>query len=269
MVRRSLVPSREAARREITEGRVTVDGAPAAKPARMVSPTENIQLLGPPARYVSRAGQKLESALVDADIDPSGLVCLDAGSSTGGFTDCLLQHGAKRVYSVDVGTNQLHEKVRAHPAVVVYEQTDIRSVSRDLLGEPIQLVVGDLSFISLRLVVPVLADLIEPGVDVLLLVKPQFEAGRREAAKGRGVITDPEIWLRVLNEVTTAAQDVGLALIGASVSAITGRTGNVEFVVKYRRTSVITASYSQQCLEQVVAEAQRRSQQDRSGKGTR
>lgn len=244
------------ARREILEGRVTVDGAPALKPARQVSPAENIELLGPPAKFVSRAGHKLDGALDTFRVDPAGLVCLDAGSSTGGFTDCLLQRGARQVYSVDVGTNQLHEKVRANPAVVVYEKTDIRKVDSAMFDETPQLVVGDLSFISLRLVLPNLVSLITPGVSLLLLVKPQFEAGKQEAAKGKGVISDPDIWLRTLTEVVETAAGLGAELLDVAVSSVRGRTGNVEFVVHLRLSAVTNVGYSQRRLVDVVADAQ-------------
>ncbi len=244
------------ARKEIVEGRVTVDGAPALKPARMVSPSENIELLGPPPKFVSRAGHKLEGALDKFGIDPSGMVCVDAGSSTGGFTDCLLQHGAKKVYAIDVGTNQLHEKMRAHPSVVVHEKTDIRKVDRSTFDEKIELIVGDLSFISLRLVLPNLVSLIGPGTPLVLLVKPQFEAGREEAAKNKGVITDPDIWLRTFTEVVETAASLGAELVDAAVSSIRGRTGNVEFVMHCRLTAVTNIGYSQQHLADVVAEAQ-------------
>ncbi|MEL6985236.1 MAG: TlyA family RNA methyltransferase, partial [Actinomycetota bacterium] len=151
LVRRQLVHSREAARREIQAGRVLVDGAFADKPARMVGGGQNVTLTGPPPPYVGRGGHKLEAALDAFDLDPGDLRCLDAGSSTGGFTDCLLQRGARSVLAVDVGTNQLHEKLRADPRVEVRERTDVRTLSVENIGAPVDLVVGDLSFISLRL----------------------------------------------------------------------------------------------------------------------
>ncbi len=251
-----MVPSRETARQVISDGRVTVDGAPALNPARQVSPSENIEILEPPAQFVSRAGNKLEGALEAFDLAPAGLVCLDAGSSTGGFTDCLLQHGAAKVYAVDIGTNQLHEKIRQHASVVSHEKTDIRVVDRTVFDEPLQLIVGDLSFISLRLVLPSLASLIEPGTSMILLVKPQFEASQQEAAKGNGVIDDPDIWLRALTEVVEAAAALGAEFVDGTVSPIRGRTGNVEFVVHLRLTAVTNIGYSQQRLAEVVAEAQ-------------
>lgn len=228
LVRRGLAPSREAAKRLIDEGRVFVGGAPAIKSARQVDPAEDVQVSGEPPRFVSRAGEKLASALERFAVDPGGLHCIDIGSSTGGFTDCLLQNGAASVVAVDVGTHQLHERLRSDPRVQVREQTDIRSVKLSQFPNGLSLAVGDVSFISLRLVVPVIADLSIPHA--LLLIKPQFEAGREEVSRGNGVITDPVIWRRVLGEIIEFAADVGMGCIGLMVSPITGRAGNVEFV---------------------------------------
>jgi 23S rRNA (cytidine1920-2'-O)/16S rRNA (cytidine1409-2'-O)-methyltransferase len=241
LVRRGLLPSREAARAAIEAGSVLVDGAPARKPSRQVSPGEDLRVLGPPPPYVGRGGLKLSGALDRFGIDPAGRRCLDAGSSTGGFTDCLLQRGAARVHAVDVGTNQLHERVRRDERVVAREQTDIRSVGPADVDGPVDLLVGDLSFISLRAVLPGLVELVRPGGDLVLLVKPQFEAGRAEAARGRGVIRDRQIWRRVLGEVSSAAQAAGTAILGAMPSPITGTTGNVEFLVHARRGAPVLA----------------------------
>ncbi|MFT7598511.1 MAG: 23S rRNA (cytidine1920-2'-O)/16S rRNA (cytidine1409-2'-O)-methyltransferase [Acidimicrobiales bacterium] len=233
MVRRQLVPSREAARRLIDDAKVLVGGALADKPARQVLPSDAISLLAPPPPFVSRAGAKLDAALDEWAIDPAGLVCLDVGSSTGGFTDCLLQRGAKQVYAVDVGTNQLHERLRSNKRVIVREQTDIRQVRSEQLPEPLDLVVGDVSFISLRKILAPVVALADAGVPLLLLVKPQFEAGKQEASKGRGVITDPAIWRRVLAEVEAAAVESGAAMLELMPSPITGTSGNVEFVCRF------------------------------------
>lgn len=209
-------------------------GAPAHKASRMVDPAEDIQLLGPPPRFVSRAGAKLAGALAAFEVDPTGLRCLDAGSSTGGFTDCLLQEGAASVVAVDVGTHQLHEKIRSDERVDVRERTDIRTISAQLLGAPVDLVVGDLSFISLKLVMPALFETVKPNGEVLLLIKPQFEAGRREVSKGSGVITNPITWQRVLTEIWSEAQQLGASMTGLVTSSIKGRTGNVEFVGRFK-----------------------------------
>ena len=233
LVRRGLAPSRERAQADIAAGRVTVGGAPATKAARLVDAGEAVVVHGPPPRFVSRAGEKLQGAVDRFDLAQllEGARVLDCGASTGGFTDCVLQHGAREVVAVDVGHNQLHERLRADPRVHELERTNLRTLDPAVVGEPVDVVVGDLSFISLRLVLdPVLA-VARPGAPYALLVKPQFEAGRTEAARGRGVITDPAIWRRVLGEVATALGDRGASIMGAMVSPLTGSDGNVEFVV--------------------------------------
>lgn len=235
LVRRGLAASREDARRQIEAGTVTVGGAPATKVARLVLPGDALRVLGPKPRFVSRAGGKLEAALDHFGVDPAGLRVLDAGSSTGGFTDCLLQRGASAVVAVDVGTNQLHERLRADSRVDVREQTDVRSVRVEDLDGPVDLVVGDLSFISLKLVLAPLLDLVRPGGPLLLLIKPQFEAGRVEASKGRGVITDPAIHQRVIDEVQDAALSLGAAMLGVMESPVVGSAGNVEFVAHFSK----------------------------------
>lgn len=259
MVRRGVVPSREAARRAIVAGQVLVDGSFADKPARMVDGAQSITLAGPPPQFVGRGGEKLAGALEAFGIDPDGLRCLDAGSSTGGFTDCLLQHGADWVLAVDVGTNQLHEKLRADPRVEVRERTDVRSLTMaDVGGEPVDLVVGDLSFISLRLVLPAITPLVSDHGAMVLLVKPQFEAGKDEASRGRGVITDPAIWRRTLGEVVRAATDLGIGLAGVVPSPITGSAGNVEFVA-WLRPGRPSMPGSEEALDAVVSAVEARS----------
>jgi 23S rRNA (cytidine1920-2'-O)/16S rRNA (cytidine1409-2'-O)-methyltransferase len=231
LVRRGLAGSREQAQGEISAGRVLVAGAPAHKPARLVAPEEPIVLVGPGPRFVGRGGEKLEAAIVRFAVDPAGRRCLDAGASTGGFTDCLLQHGAASVVSVDVGYGQLHERLRADPRVDNRERTNVRALDRASIGGPVSLEVADLSFVSLRLVLPALVALAAPGADLIALVKPQFEAGRVEASKGRGVIREPTVWRRVLEEVRAASAAAGSAMMAAMVSPITGADGNREFLV--------------------------------------
>ena len=223
--------SREDAREAIATGQVTVAGAPADKPARMVGPDEPIALAGPPPRFVGRAGHKLDAALDGFDVDVAGRRVLDAGASTGGFTDCLLQRGAREVVAVDVGYGQRHERLRHDPRVVVRDRTNVRYLTADDVGGGVDLVCVDLSFISVRTALPALWGLLGPGAEAILLVKPQFEAGRHEAARGRGVIRDPDVWRRVLEEVRGAAATLGGAMMGAMVSPITGADGNVEFLV--------------------------------------
>jgi len=229
LVRRGLLSSRHQAQEAIEAGRVLVGGAPADKSARLVAAGEPVTLRGPAPRYVSRGGLKLEAALDGFGVDPAGLRCLDAGASTGGFTDCLLQRGAEAVVAVDVGHGVLHERMRADPRVTVLERTNVRSLD---LGERFPLVTADLSFISLRTVAPAL--LAHAAADLVLLVKPQFEAGRAEAAKGRGVITDPAVHERVLEEVVVAFVGLGAVSMGVMRSPVTGADGNVELLLHLR-----------------------------------
>lgn len=233
LVRRRLADSRAQAVRLIESGLVLVGGAPADKPARLVEAGEAVALAGPPPRYVGRGGEKLEAALEHFAVPVAGRDALDAGSSTGGFTDCLLQAGARRVIAVDVGRAQLHERLRRDQRVEVHERTDIR---RFASGSPprFELVVADLSFISLRSVAASLASLTAPGGDLVVLVKPQFEAGRAEVSKGRGVIRDPEVWRRSLTAAINTFQVAGAANMGVMVSPLRGADGNVEFLAYFR-----------------------------------
>lgn len=196
-----------------------------------MSADEAIALMSPGPRFVGRGGEKLDAALERFGIDVTGVRAIDAGASTGGFTDCLLQRGAAAVAAIDVGYGQLHEKLRADPRVRVLERTDIRDVTPDVVGWHADVVVADLSFISLRLVLEPLLGLAAPGAWLVLLVKPQFEAGKREADRGRGVIRDPVIWRRVLREVIDALGERGATIMGCMASPITGAEGNVEFLV--------------------------------------
>lgn len=259
LVRRELAPSRAAAQALIAAGRVTVGGASAGKAARMVDPGDPIEVAGDGPRFVSRGGEKLDAALDRFDIDVDHKRVIDTGSSTGGFTDCVLQRGAAVVVAVDVGRNQLHERLRSDPRVVVHEQTNIRHVDAADLGGPGSLVVTDLSFISVRTVAPHLVEFAEPGADLVILVKPQFEAGKREADRGRGVIRDPEVWRRTLDEATDAVSAAGAAIMGVMVSPITGGDGNVEFLVHARRdgTNLTTDEWST-ARDTAVAEAKAR-----------
>jgi 23S rRNA (cytidine1920-2'-O)/16S rRNA (cytidine1409-2'-O)-methyltransferase len=265
-VRRGLVPTRQQAQAAIDAGRVLVGGAPADKAARLVDPGEPIALTGPPPRYVSRGGDKLEAALDHFDIDVTGRRALDAGASTGGFTDCLLQRGAASVVAVDVGRGQLHERLRADPRVQVLERTNIRSLSlADAGGQPFDLLVADLSFISLKSVAGALLDeLTGPGADVIVLIKPQFEAGRRVVSAGKGVIRDRSVWSEVLTDVLDSLIGHGAAMMGVMVSPVTGADGNVEFLAHLRaHTPNNTATPNNAAtlndrVDQVVAEAVRR-----------
>lgn len=237
LVRRSIAPSRAEAVRLIEARRVTVGGVLADKAARLVAAGDAVEVLGPPRRYVSRGGLKLEAALDEFHIDPAGLRVLDAGASTGGFTDCVLQRGAAEVVAVDVGYGQLHEKLRADARVVSRERLHVRDVSPEAIGGMVDLIVGDLSFISLTKVVDPLLRTVVTGGDLVLLVKPQFEAGRADVSKGRGVITDPDIWRRAVDDVVAAFADRGAVKMGEMESPIHGAEGNTEFLVHLRKTT--------------------------------
>jgi 23S rRNA (cytidine1920-2'-O)/16S rRNA (cytidine1409-2'-O)-methyltransferase len=255
-VRRGLAPSRQQAQADIAAGRVTVGGAPASKAARLVAPDEPVRVLGPPPRFVGRGGEKLDAALDRFGVVVTGRRAYDLGASTGGFTDCLLQRGAATVVALDVGYGQLHERLRTDPRVEVRERTNVRDVRPGDLGAPAEVLVADLSFISLRTVLPGALALATRGADVVLLVKPQFEAGRQEATRGRGVITDPAVWRRVLSEVAGALDGLGTAIMGAMASPLTGADGNVEFLLHARaHTSAPDVGRVPGLLDLALAEA--------------
>lgn len=230
-------------------------GAPATKAGRLVGRDEPIEVLGPRPRFVGRGGEKLDAALQRFGLDVAGRRVLDAGASTGGFTDCVLQRGAAEVTAVDVGYGQLHERLRADPRLRLFERTNVRFVSAADVGGPFSVVVADLSFISLRTVLPTLVrELCEPGGDLVLLVKPQFEAGRAEAARGKGVVSDPAVWRRVLGEVGDALIGQPAAMMDVMVSPLQGADGNVEFLVHAR---AVPPEGPGPDLDAVVAEASR------------
>jgi len=232
LVRRGLVSSRDRAQAEISAGRVLVRGVPATKAARLVDAGDPVALQGPGPRFVSRGGEKLDAALDGFAVDVAGRLALDAGASTGGFTDCLLQRGAAHVVAVDVGRGQLDVRLRADPRVTVRERTNVRHLALvDLdTATGFDVVVADLAFISLRTVADALLGLAAPGADMVLLVKPQFEAGKAEADRERGVIRDAEVWARALTGVVDAYAGRGAAIMGLMVSPLHGAEGNVEFL---------------------------------------
>lgn len=221
----------------------------------MVAPGEPVVVLGPPARFVSRGGDKLAAALERFDVDVTGRRCLDAGSSTGGFTDALLQAGAGEVIAVDVGRHQLHERLRADPRVDSREQTDIRSVTVESLGGAVDIVVADLSFISTAGLVDVLVATVRDGGDVVVLVKPQFEAGRAEVSRGRGVIRDPSVWRRVLHDACGAIEGSGTAIMDAMVSPLRGAEGNAEFLVHATRIDAESARNARMAASRLDVDA--------------
>jgi 23S rRNA (cytidine1920-2'-O)/16S rRNA (cytidine1409-2'-O)-methyltransferase len=233
LLSRGLAPTREKAQAMILAGLVEVEGRRVDKAGAPVPAEADVTVAGPEHPYVSRGGVKLSAALDAFGIDPTGLVCLDVGASTGGFTDCLLQRGAARVYAIDVGYGQLDARLRNDPRVVLREKVNARFLSREHVPEAAGLAVMDLSFISARLVLaPVLA-LLAPGARLVVLVKPQFEAGRGEVGKG-GIVRSDETRLRVLAEIEEFGRSLGLAVDGKIPSPIAGARGNREFLLGFR-----------------------------------
>jgi 23S rRNA (cytidine1920-2'-O)/16S rRNA (cytidine1409-2'-O)-methyltransferase len=233
LVSRGLAPTREKAQAMILAGNVEVAGRRVDKAGTSVDVEAQIQVSGPAHPYVSRGGVKLAAALDAFQIDPAGRVCLDVGASTGGFTDCLLQRGARRVYAIDVGYGQLDAKLRADPRVVVLEEINARHLGSEQVPEPAELAALDLSFISARLVLPAVIGRLAPESPLIVLVKPQFEAGRREVPRG-GVIRSEEVQRRVVAEIEEFGRGLGLTVLGSIPSPILGARGNREFLVGFR-----------------------------------
>jgi 23S rRNA (cytidine1920-2'-O)/16S rRNA (cytidine1409-2'-O)-methyltransferase len=231
VVERGLAASREKAHALILAGQVLVNGQKADKAGANIDAESTIEVLAQP-RYVGRGGLKLEAALDHFAIDPSGKICLDVGSSTGGFTDCLLQRGAGRVYAIDVGTGQLDWKLRNDPRVIVQEQINARYLSREHVPEPIALAVCDVSFISVTMILSALTALLIPDAQMVILVKPQFELDRTEVGKG-GIIRDPALHSKACQRVEQAVQALGF---GTAIipSPILGAEGNREFLLHAR-----------------------------------
>jgi 23S rRNA (cytidine1920-2'-O)/16S rRNA (cytidine1409-2'-O)-methyltransferase len=233
LVEQGLAPSRERARALILAGEVLAGDRPVDKAGTLVDAAAELRLRSAPMPYVSRGGVKLAHGLATFQVDVTGRVALDVGASTGGFTDCLLQAGAARVYCVDVGHGQLDWKIASDPRVKVIDRTNIRLARPDLLPERAEVIVIDVSFISLRLVLPALVPLAVPGATVVALVKPQFEVGRARVGKG-GIVRDEGARAQALAEVSAAAAALGYSVRGDTVSPITGGKGNVEFLLHLR-----------------------------------
>lgn len=221
--------TRSKAQALIMAGLVYVDGQKVDKPGFSVEESQSVEVRGAACPYVSRGGLKLEKALRDFGVDPTGFVCSDSGASTGGFTDCLLQQGAKKVFAIDVGYGQLAWKIRSDPRVVVMERTNIRGVTPEQLGEPLDLSVVDVSFISLKLVLPVIWQLLKPEGQVLCLIKPQFEAGKDKVGK-KGVVRDPAVHREVLERFLETAREIGFHVKNLTFSPVKGPEGNIEFL---------------------------------------
>jgi 23S rRNA (cytidine1920-2'-O)/16S rRNA (cytidine1409-2'-O)-methyltransferase len=236
LVRGGFFPSRQRAAAAVLAGQVTVDGVPARRPGQRVPPGAALAVRGPAIPYVSRGGVKLAAALDRFGLDPAGLVCLDAGASTGGFTDVLLRRGAARVYAVDVGYGQLAWALRTDPRVVVLERVNARYLTARQVPEPVDLAVADLSFISFLKVLPALGALVRPGPAgaIVPLLKPQFEAGPGQVGKG-GVVRDPEVHRKVLRSVLGSCAALGWVPQALMPSPIRGADGNREFLALLRR----------------------------------
>ena len=229
LVSLGLAESRAKAQATIMAGEVYVNGQKADKSGMEVDITSNIEVRGSACPYVSRGGLKLEKALRNFGVDPTGYVCSDSGASTGGFTDCLLQQGASKVFAIDVGYGQLAWKIRNDPRVVVMERTNIRYVTLEDLGEPLDLSVIDVSFISLSLVLPVVKTLLKPTGQVLCLIKPQFEAGKEKVGK-KGVVRDPAVHEEVLQNFISLAKSLDFTIRNLTFSPVKGPEGNIEFL---------------------------------------
>jgi 23S rRNA (cytidine1920-2'-O)/16S rRNA (cytidine1409-2'-O)-methyltransferase len=233
LVEQGLAPSREKARALILAGEVLAGDRPIDKAGDLVEATAELRLRSAPMPYVSRGGLKLAHALDVFGVDPRGLVALDVGASTGGFTDCLLQRGAARVHCVDVGHGQLDWKIASDARVRVYDRVNIRTMDPGIVAERAELVVIDVSFISLRLVLPALPPFARPGAPIVALVKPQFEVGRANIGKG-GIVRDDVARAQSLVDVRAAAEGLGFAALGDTTSPITGGKGNIEYLLHLR-----------------------------------
>ena len=248
LVRHGLIASREAAVRTILAGGVLVDGVIVDKPARLIAHDARIEIERA-APFVSRAGEKLAAGLDAFSIDPNGLTALDVGCSTGGFTDCLLQRGATRVYAVDVGYGLIDWKLRQDSRVVLLERTNIRYIDRSRIPEPVDLAVIDVSFISLTLVLPSVIPLLRDGGRVVALVKPQFEVGKGHVGTG-GIVRDERQRRAVTEKVISSGASLGLEATGVLDSPVKGRKGNQEILVGFRRQSIITPSERRSKVEE-------------------
>lgn len=230
LVNKNLAPTRQKAQALIEAGLVLANGFPAEKPASLFPEDCHLELKGEGCPYVSRGGLKLEAGLDYFRLDPTGWVCADIGASTGGFTDCLLQRGAAKVFAIDVGYGQLAWELRQNPKVVVMERTNARHLTPADLGEPLDLAVVDASFISLKLLIPSLLPLFRQKISILALIKPQFEVGKGKVGKG-GVVRDTRLHQEVVEEIASFAESSGLSCAGVTPSPILGPKGNREFLI--------------------------------------
>ena len=251
LVEKGYADNRTKAQAIIMSGMVYVGGQKADKPGTSYEETVEIEVRGATCPYVSRGGLKLEKALRDFGVKPEGYVCSDSGASTGGFTDCLLQQGAKKVFAIDVGYGQLDWKIRSDPRVVVMERTNVRYVTPEQLGEELDLSVIDVSFISLKIVLPVVKTFLKESGQVVCLIKPQFEAGKEKVGK-KGVVRDPETHKEVLDNFLALAESTGFCVLGLTFSPVKGPEGNIEFLAHLTRQQAEKITYD---TADIVAQA--------------
>jgi len=256
LVNRGLVESREKGRALIMAGSVYVDGQKAFKAGDRIKDGMNIEIRGAKLKYVSRGGLKLEKSLEVFPLELSGRVCADIGASTGGFTDCMLQNGASKVYAIDVGYGQLAWKLRSDDRVVNMERTNIRYLDFNLIEDKVEFVSIDVSFISLKLVLPVAYELLSDGGELVALIKPQFEAGREEVGK-KGVVRDPLVHKNVIETITAFAHETGFSVKGIDFSPIKGPEGNIEYLMYLAKDGNNTTVIDTETVEQVVENSHR------------
>ena len=254
LVTKNFFPTREKARGAIMAGLVWIGQTRVDKPGVRVDENAEIIVKGDPVPFVSRGGLKLDKAVTLFSLTLKDQVCIDIGASTGGFTDCMLQHGAKRVYAVDVGYGQLDWRLRNDSRVVVLERTNIRHVTRDQIPEMASFISIDVSFISLRLVFPVAVTLLDPGGHMVALIKPQFEAGRGQVGK-KGVVRDPDVHMHVIRNTIESSQQMGLLPVGLDYSPVKGPKGNIEFLLALRKEPSDASPLILSKISQVVEEA--------------
>ncbi len=254
LVNRGLVESREKGRALIMAGSVYVNGQKAFKAGESIKDGMNIEIRGAKLKYVSRGGLKLEKSLEVFPINLTDKVCADIGASTGGFTDCMLQNGAKKVYAVDVGYGQLAWKLRSDERVVNMERTNVRYLDFDLIQDKIEFVSIDVSFISLKLVLPVVYELLADGGELVALIKPQFEAGREEVGK-KGVVRDASVHRSVIENITSFAYETGFCVNGLDFSPIKGPEGNIEYLMYVSKNGENTNNVTEDIIDSVVTKS--------------
>lgn len=254
IVQKGLVQSRERAKALIMAGQIYIDNQKCDKAGMMVDPQKtNVELRGETLKYVSRGGLKLEKAMKEFPINLEGKVCMDIGASTGGFTDCMLQNGAEKVFAVDVGYGQFAWKLRKDPRVVNMERTNIRYVTPEQIGEEIDFASIDVSFISLRLVLPVVKNLLKKEGEIAALIKPQFEAGREQVGK-KGVVKDERVHFEVVKNMLNFAAGIGFSVEGAAYSPIKGPEGNIEYLM-YLKNNGGERVISDEDIEKLIKES--------------